>query len=73
MRWFQPDLRPLPSGFSGHGKIRDLSVRDLGEVAVVHYWIAPGNGGAIANAAPSSGPSRARTLIGSSVGIMFRN
>jgi hypothetical protein len=36
---FLSDLRPLPRGFSGHGKIRDLTVRDLGEVAVVHYWI----------------------------------
>jgi hypothetical protein len=36
---FLTDLRPLPRGFSGHGKIRDLTVRDLGEVAVVHYWI----------------------------------
>ena len=36
---FLSDLRPLPRGFIGQGKIRDLSVRDLGEVAVVHYWI----------------------------------
>jgi hypothetical protein len=36
---FLSDLRPLPKGFNGHGKIRDLSVRDLGESAVVHYWI----------------------------------
>ena len=36
---FLSDLRPLPRGFSGRGKIRDLTVRDMGEVAVVHYWI----------------------------------
>jgi hypothetical protein len=36
---FLSDLRPLPRGFSGHGKIRDLTVRDLGEVALVHYRI----------------------------------
>ena len=36
---FLSDLRPLPRGFSGRGKIRDLTIRDLGEVAVVHYWI----------------------------------
>jgi hypothetical protein len=36
---FLSDLRPLPKGFNGHGKIRDLTVRELGEVAVVHYWI----------------------------------
>jgi ketosteroid isomerase-like protein len=33
------DLRPLPAGFSGVLKVVDLTVKDLGEAAVVHYWL----------------------------------
>lgn len=36
---FLAQLKPLPKGFSGYGRVRDLSVRDLGSAAVVHYWI----------------------------------
>ena len=33
------DVRPLPSGFAGHIAVRDLTVRDLGNAAIVHYWL----------------------------------
>lgn len=33
------DIRPLPKGFSGDIKVRDLTLRVLGEAAVVHYWL----------------------------------
>jgi hypothetical protein len=33
------DVRPLPSGFAGHIAVRDLTVRELGDAAVVHYWL----------------------------------
>jgi len=33
------DVRPLPAGFGGHIKVRDLTVRSLGDAAVVHYWL----------------------------------
>jgi ketosteroid isomerase-like protein len=36
---FLADLRPLPPGFSGQIKVRGLTVRALGDVAVVHYWL----------------------------------
>lgn len=36
---FLSELSPLPKGFSGHGNVRDLTVKDLGAAAVVHYWI----------------------------------
>jgi len=36
---FLEDLRPLPAGFSGDIKVRDLTVRTLGTGAVVHYWL----------------------------------
>lgn len=36
---FLEDLKPLPAGFSGDIKIRDLTVRALGTAAVVHYWL----------------------------------
>jgi Domain of unknown function (DUF4440) len=36
---FLEELRPLPSGFSGQIKVRGLSVRTIGEVAIVHYWL----------------------------------
>jgi hypothetical protein len=36
---FLDDLRPLPKGFVGRGTIRQLTVRDLGGAAVVHYFI----------------------------------
>ena len=34
---FLAELRPLPPGFKGRIVIRDLTVRDLGAAAVVHY------------------------------------
>ncbi len=36
---FLSELTPLPKGFSGYGNVRDLTVRDLGDAAVVHFWI----------------------------------
>jgi len=36
---FLQELRPLPAGFSGRIKVRDLTVRPLGTGAVVHYWL----------------------------------
>jgi Domain of unknown function (DUF4440) len=36
---FLEDLKPLPSGFTGDIKVRDLTVRALGTGAVVHYWL----------------------------------
>ena len=36
---FLSELAPLPKGFSGYGKVRDLTVQDLGNAAVVHFWI----------------------------------
>jgi uncharacterized protein DUF4440 len=33
------DLTPLPAGFSGEIKVRDLTVKRLGDAAVVHYWM----------------------------------
>jgi hypothetical protein len=36
---FLDELIPLPKGFVGAGTIVDLTVRDLGSVAVVHYFI----------------------------------
>ena len=36
---FLSELAPLPKGFSGSGKVRDLTVQDLGTAAVVHFWI----------------------------------
>jgi hypothetical protein len=36
---FLSQLNPLPKGFSGYGRVRDLTVQDLGSAAVVHYWI----------------------------------
>jgi hypothetical protein len=36
---FLQELRPLPAGFSGRIKVRDLTMRPLGTGAVVHYWL----------------------------------
>jgi hypothetical protein len=36
---FLEDLKPLPAGFSGDIKVRDLTVRVLDAAAVVHYWL----------------------------------
>ena len=36
---FLAELRPLPAGFSGVIKVQDLTVKDLGGAAVVHYWL----------------------------------
>lgn len=36
---FLAELHPLPPGFRGKIVIRDLTVRDLGATAVVHYWM----------------------------------
>ena len=33
------DLNPLPAGFSGEIKVRDLTARQAGNAAVVHYWL----------------------------------
>lgn len=33
------DLTPLPAGFSGEIKVRELTVRHLGDAAIVHYWL----------------------------------
>ena len=33
------DIRPLPPGFSGQIKVRELTVREIGGAAVVHYWL----------------------------------
>ncbi|HUI58902.1 MAG TPA: nuclear transport factor 2 family protein [Steroidobacteraceae bacterium] len=38
-RKFLEDLKPLPAGFSGDIRVRDLTVRALGTAAVVHYWL----------------------------------
>jgi hypothetical protein len=36
---FLESMQPLPSGFSGAIKVRDLTVRRVGDAAVVHYWL----------------------------------
>lgn len=36
---FLETMRPLPAGFIGHIKVRDLTVRTAGGAAVVHYWL----------------------------------
>jgi hypothetical protein len=36
---FLQGMRPLPRGFSGHIKVRDLTVQRLEQAAVVHYWL----------------------------------
>lgn len=36
---FLDDLRPLPPGFTGTTKVRDLTVKHFGTAAVVHYWL----------------------------------
>lgn len=36
---FLDELRPLPPGFTGTIKVRDLTVRYVGSAAVVHYWL----------------------------------
>jgi len=36
---FLAQMRPLPAGSTGRIKVRDLTVRVLGEAAVVHYWL----------------------------------
>ena len=36
---FLESLRPLPPGFSGTIKVRDLTVRQIGTSAVVHYFL----------------------------------
>jgi hypothetical protein len=36
---FLEGMRPLPPGFSGHIKVRDLTVQTLERAAVVHYWL----------------------------------
>ena len=38
-RRFLEGMRPLSAGFVGHIKVRDLTVRQLGGAAVVHYWL----------------------------------
>jgi Domain of unknown function (DUF4440) len=36
---FLKQMRPLPAGFSGHIRVRDLTVRSVGGAAIVHYWL----------------------------------
>ena len=36
---FLESLRPLPPGFSGTIKVRDLTLRQIGTAAVVHYFL----------------------------------
>ena len=37
---FLHDLRPLPQGFTGRIRVRDLKVQPIGaQAAVVHYWL----------------------------------
>jgi hypothetical protein len=36
---FLDQLHPLPSGFTGSIRVRDLTVREVGTAAVVHYWM----------------------------------
>ncbi|MDE2138232.1 MAG: nuclear transport factor 2 family protein [Gammaproteobacteria bacterium] len=38
-RKYLEDIKPLPPGFSGDIRVRDLTVRSLGPTAVVHYWL----------------------------------
>jgi hypothetical protein len=33
------DVRPLPPGFAAQIRVRDLTVRRVGNAAVVHYWL----------------------------------
>jgi hypothetical protein len=33
------DVRPLPAGFAAHIRVRDLTVRKIGDAAIVHYWL----------------------------------
>jgi hypothetical protein len=33
------DVRPLPAGFAAHIDVRDVTVRRVGDAAVVHYWL----------------------------------
>jgi Domain of unknown function (DUF4440) len=35
---FLQTMRPLPPGFTGRIKVRDLTLRRIQEAAVVHYW-----------------------------------
>lgn len=36
---FLKQMRPLPPGFSGQIRVRDLTVRHAGPAAIVHYWL----------------------------------
>jgi len=38
-RAYLEQLKPLPPGFEGHIEVRRLTVRTLGDAAVVHYWL----------------------------------
>lgn len=38
-RAFLAAMHPLPKGFIGHIKVRDLTVHPAGSAAVVHYWL----------------------------------
>jgi hypothetical protein len=33
------NVRPLPAGFAAHIDVRDVTVRRVGDAAVVHYWL----------------------------------
>lgn len=36
---FLQQMRPLPPGFSGRIRVRDLTVQSVGGAVVVHYWL----------------------------------
>ncbi len=36
---FLKSLKPLPAGFTGHISVKKLSVLNVGEAVVVHYWL----------------------------------
>jgi hypothetical protein len=36
---FLEDMHPLPPGFSGQIKVRDLTTRRIGSAVVAHYWL----------------------------------
>lgn len=38
-RAFLGTMHPLPRGFIGHIKVRDLTVQPAGSASVVHYWL----------------------------------
>jgi Domain of unknown function (DUF4440) len=41
---FLAEMHPLPPGFSGQIKVRNLTTRRMGSAAVVHYWLDESEG-----------------------------